>query len=122
MDFDKSAELFKALGDPGRLKILALLQSLPRSSCVENGKVCGCDLIDLTGLSQPTVSHHMKVLAHAGLVISTKRGRWTDYALNEEGMAYLQSLLSDLHLLAPPSQVTEASQPPRSKNASLDTL
>ncbi|MFC6619326.1 ArsR/SmtB family transcription factor [Deinococcus radiophilus] len=102
MDFDKSAELFKALGDPGRLKILALLQCPPASDCAQAQAVCACDLTGYTGLSQPTVSHHMRLLVQAGLVTNTKRGRWTEYALNPEGFAQARGLLAALQVADQP--------------------
>lgn len=96
MDFSKSAELFRALGDPGRLKVLALLAAPPADACAPAGRICACDLTEHLGLSQPTVSHHMKLLVAAGLVTATKRGRWTDYALAPEGLAQAQQLLAEL--------------------------
>ena len=62
------AEAFKALGDPVRLQLLSLLAT------ADAGEVCACDLVAPVGKSQPTVSHHLKVLRDAGLVTSTKRG------------------------------------------------
>ena len=67
------ATLFKALGDPTRVKLLTTIAS---SSA---GEMCLCDLTDPVGLSQPTVSHHMKVLFEAGLVAREQRGRWSYY-------------------------------------------
>ena len=68
--------LFKALADPMRLRIV---QHLTSSCCA--GLVCACDLEELTGLTQPTVSHHMKCLISAGLVVAQKEGRWVNYTL-----------------------------------------
>lgn len=96
MDLETDAALFKALADPGRLKILALLGAPPTNDCAPAGTVCGCDLVGHTGLAQPTVSHHMRLLVHSGLVTATKRGRWTDYALNPEGFAQVRALLQAL--------------------------
>lgn len=96
MDFNTSAELFKALADPSRLKVLQLLSQPPANTCTAAGTVCACDLEGELGLSQPTVSHHMRLLVRAGLVTATKRGKWTDYALNAEGFARAQQLLSAL--------------------------
>ena len=62
------AEAFKALGDPVRLRLLSMLAT------ADAGEVCACDLVEPTGKSQPTVSHHLKVLRDAGLVTATKRG------------------------------------------------
>jgi ArsR family transcriptional regulator len=62
-----------ALADPVRLRLLSILAS------AEAGEVCVCDLTGPVGKSQPTVSHHLKVLGDAGLVTSEKRGRWAWY-------------------------------------------
>lgn len=76
---DATAELvarrMKALGDPTRLKLLALV------AAHENGEACVCDLIDPIGLSQPTVSHHLKLLVDAGLLRRDKRGVWAFFSL-----------------------------------------
>ncbi len=107
MDFDTSAELFKALADPNRLKVLKLLASPPANDCAGPGSVCACDLEGQLGLSQPTVSHHMKLLVRAGLVTATKRGKWTDYTLNPQGFEQARELLIALQqpdLNAVPSQ------------------
>lgn len=69
------ARVFKALGDPTRLKLLSLIAS------AEGGEACICDLIDPVGLSQGTVSHHMRTLAEAGLVTREQRGRWAYFAI-----------------------------------------
>ncbi|WP_291424768.1 helix-turn-helix transcriptional regulator [Deinococcus sp.] len=96
MDFDTSAELFKALADPNRLKVLKLLVSPPANSCAGPGSVCACDLEGELGLAQPTVSHHMKLLVRAGLVTATKRGKWTEYTLNPQGFEQACELLGAL--------------------------
>lgn len=68
------ARVFKALGDPARVKLFSLIVAS------ESGEMCVCDLTDAVGLSQPTVSHHMKLLVDAGLVTREQRGRWAYYA------------------------------------------
>jgi ArsR family transcriptional regulator, arsenate/arsenite/antimonite-responsive transcriptional repressor len=68
------ARQFAALADPVRLRMVSLLAT------AEGGAVCACDLVEPVGKSQPTVSHHLKVLAEAGLVTSGKRGRNVWYA------------------------------------------
>ncbi|MDP8992128.1 MAG: metalloregulator ArsR/SmtB family transcription factor [Actinomycetota bacterium] len=65
---------FAALSDPVRLRLLSLLASAPL------GEVCACELVEPLGRSQPTVSHHLKVLADAGLVRGERRGRWVWYS------------------------------------------
>src|SRR5262249_57190281 len=67
------ARAFAALADPARLRVLSLL------AAADAGEVCACDLVEPVGRSQPTVSHHLKVLSEAGLVVGEKRGRWVWY-------------------------------------------
>lgn len=62
------AAAFAALADPVRLRLLSMIASA--------GEVCACDVVEPLGRSQPTVSHHTKVLAEAGLIVGEKRGRW----------------------------------------------
>jgi ArsR family transcriptional regulator, arsenate/arsenite/antimonite-responsive transcriptional repressor len=82
-DAERLARAFKALGDPTRVRLLSLIASSPeREACI-------CDLVDPVGLSQPTVSHHMKLLADAGLVVREQRGRWAFYRLVDEALADL---------------------------------
>jgi ArsR family transcriptional regulator len=65
------ARMFKALGDPNRVRLLSMVAAAP------TGEACVCDLTGPVGLSQPTVSHHMKQLVDAGLVTREQRGRWS---------------------------------------------
>ena len=67
------AEAFKALADPVRLQLLNLIAT------ADSGEACACDLVEPVGKSQPTVSHHLKVLREAGLVEADKRGTWVWY-------------------------------------------
>ncbi|MFZ4896345.1 ArsR/SmtB family transcription factor [Plantibacter sp. Mn2098] len=67
---ERIAHTFKALGDPTRLRLLSLI------AAGEGGEACICDLTEPVGLSQPTVSHHMKMLVDAGLATREQRGRW----------------------------------------------
>lgn len=73
---------FKALGDPARIRILEFLWRPDAACCSFEDKVCACDMESVLGLSQPAVSHHMKILVQAGLVLSEKDGRWVYYRLN----------------------------------------
>lgn len=77
---------FKALADANRLKILEFLLAPDGSCCARDDGVCACDFEALLGLSQPTVSHHLKILVDAGLLAAERRGRWTYYEL--EGGAF----------------------------------
>ena len=70
---EELAEVMAALADPVRLRIISML------AASESGTACGCDLEGPLGLSQPTVSHHLKVLRDAGLVEGTRDGRWVHY-------------------------------------------
>lgn len=80
---------FKALGDPGRLRLLSLI------AAHESGEACVCDLTGPVGLSQPTVSHHLKVLREAGLVTSERRGTWVHYRIAPGALAELAGILGE---------------------------
>jgi ArsR family transcriptional regulator len=82
------ARRFSALADPVRLRLLSLL------AAAEEGEVCVCALTAPVGKSQPTVSHHLKILADAGLVTGDKRGRWVWYRIVPERLAGLQAALA----------------------------
>ena len=87
------SELFKALSDPTRVRILGLLKAKGRSCCDLIGRsepgLCACDVEKEVGLSQAAVSHHMGLLRRAGLVEAEKRGRWIYYRRNEAAIAQL---------------------------------
>lgn len=85
---DELARGFAALADPVRLRLLSLLAAAP------GGERCGCDLTGPLGKSQPTVSHHLKVLGAAGLVHGERRGRWVWYSLDAERLDSLRGALS----------------------------
>jgi ArsR family transcriptional regulator len=78
---------FKAIGDPTRLRLLSIV------AAHEGGESCVCDLTTPVGLSQPTVSHHLKILVDAGLLTRTKRGTWSFYALVPGALDGLASAL-----------------------------
>ena len=82
------ATAFAVLADPVRLRLLSLLASAP------TGEACVCELVDPLGRSQPTVSHHLKILADAGLIIGTKRGRWVWYRAVPDRLDQLRSVLA----------------------------
>ena len=79
------AAVFAALGDPVRLRLLSLI--------AEAGEVCSCELLAPLGKSQPTVSHHTKVLAEAGLIVGEKRGRWVWWKVVPARVAGLRDAL-----------------------------
>lgn len=82
-----TARLFKALSDPHRVQIVNLLASRGEALCV-------CEFVEPLGIGQPTVSHHLKTLAAAGLVRREQRGRWAYYSLQSEVMDCLASVLT----------------------------
>ena len=82
------ASAFAALSDPARLRLLSLIAT------ATGGEVCACDLIEPIGKSQPTVSHHLKILVEAGLVHREKRGVWAWYRPNPDRLAMLRAVLS----------------------------
>ena len=78
---------FTALADPVRLQLLSILAAAP------DGEVCVCDFVEPVGKSQPTVSHHMKVLSDAGLVHGERRSKWVYYSLDRGRLAALQGAI-----------------------------
>jgi ArsR family transcriptional regulator len=91
---DQFVEAFKAFGDPVRMKILELLWRPHAECCSPEDRICACDLEDKLGLSQPTISHHMKTLIRAGLVLATKEGRTICYNINRYSFAAMADLVS----------------------------
>ena len=81
------APMLKALADPVRLRLLSLVASH------QDGEACICELNDAFDLSQPTISHHMKVLHEAGLVDRDKRGVWVYYQVRPQALAGLGTLI-----------------------------
>ena len=81
------APVLKALADPARLRLLSLVASH------SDGEACVCDLNDAFDLSQPTISHHLKVLHEVGMLNREKRGVWVYYSLNREALSDLGVLL-----------------------------
>ena len=84
---ERVAPLLKALGDPVRLRLMSLVASHP------GGEACVCDLTSAFELSQPTISHHMKVLHEVGLVERERRGVWVYYRARTEALASLGTLI-----------------------------
>ena len=92
LDADEAADLarvLKALADPARLRLLSVIQA------ADGGEACQCDLTAPVGLSQPTVSHHLKVLHEAGLVTREKRGGWAYYRAVPARLAAVAAALTD---------------------------
>ena len=96
-DADLLAGAFKVLGDPARLRLLSLIAAHP------GGEACVCDLIEPLGLSQPTVSHHLKVLHRSGLVEREKRGTWAFYRVVPERLNSLRDALAGAGDVVPTS-------------------
>jgi ArsR family transcriptional regulator, arsenate/arsenite/antimonite-responsive transcriptional repressor len=86
-DAESLARALKVLAEPARLRLLSLIQSQP------DGEACVCHLTDPLGLSQPTVSHHLKVLVGAGLLEREQRGSWAYFRVVPEPLAALRELL-----------------------------
>jgi ArsR family transcriptional regulator len=84
-DADELAQTFAALADPVRLRLLSLIASA--------GEICACELLAPLERSQPTISHHTKVLADAGLVVGVKRGRWVWWSIVPERLAQVRDAL-----------------------------
>ena len=80
-----TAQLFKALADPHRVRIVNILAAAGRSVCV-------CDLTEPLGIAQPTVSHHLKKLVTAGLLEREQRGTWAYYSINHQAMRRLAGI------------------------------
>jgi ArsR family transcriptional regulator len=87
-DAETLAAALQALADPARLRLLSLI------ACCPGSEACGCDLTAPIGLSQPTVSHHLKVLHEAGLLDRERRGKWVYFKVRPEPLASLRSALS----------------------------
>ena len=83
---EAAAALFRALADPARVRLVNLLAA--------NESVCVCDLQEPLGLSQPTVSHHLKKLTEVGLLEREERGKWAYYSLSRETLGRLASLVA----------------------------
>ncbi|MGW6268375.1 ArsR/SmtB family transcription factor [Streptomyces sp. NPDC055060] len=99
MDQDQAVQLakvFKALGDPVRLRLLSMIASR------EGGEICVCELTPAFDLSQPTISHHLKLLKQAGLIDSERRGTWVHYRLLPATTDKLAAVLA--RRAAPPSR------------------
>ena len=87
MEEKKITELFKAFSDENRIRVLRMLQS---------GERCACELLEELEVSQPTLSHHMKILCEAGVVEARKDGKWMHYTLSAEGTKLALDTLKQL--------------------------
>ncbi len=87
INYQELSEALKALSDPNRLMIVEMLSG---------GELCACKLLERFRITQPTLSHHMKTLCHAGLVQGRKEGKWMHYTLDETRFAALTSAMGEL--------------------------
>lgn len=87
IDERKTALIFKAFCDENRIRILKLLLT---------GEKCACKLLEEVHITQPTLSHHMKILCDSGIVVGRKEGKWTHYSISPEGAAYAMQCLQAL--------------------------
>jgi ArsR family transcriptional regulator len=87
-DAEQLAAALRVIADPARLRLLSLIQAQP------NGDACVCHLQEPLGLSQPTVSHHLKVLVSAGLLEREQRGRWAYYRVVPDQLRAIGDLLT----------------------------
>ena len=79
--------IFKAMGDENRIRILKMLQ---------NGEKCACKLLEELNISQPTLSHHMKILCDVGIVIGRREGKWTHYSICCDEVKQIRALMKEL--------------------------
>nr|WP_244409088.1 metalloregulator ArsR/SmtB family transcription factor [Stackebrandtia nassauensis] len=87
-DAERIAGVLKALADPNRLRLISLIQSQ------DGGEACVCELTEPLGLSQPTISHHLRILTEAGLVERDKRGVWAYFRVLPETLNAVAELLT----------------------------
>lgn len=87
MDEKRISAIFKAFCDENRIRIIKQLRS---------GEKCACKLLDEINVTQPTLSHHMKILCDSGIVIGRKEGKWIHYSISEEGVDLAKKYLQQL--------------------------
>ena len=87
VDSKRMAAMFKAFADENRIQILELLR---------DGERCACRLLEEMKITQPTLSHHMKILCDSGIVVGRKEGKWMQYSLSEDDMKHVRSYLDEL--------------------------
>ena len=87
-DAERAALVFSALSDPTRLRLFSLIAT--------SGEACSCNLEGPLQKSQPTISHHTKVLSEVGLIVGTRRGKWMWWSINKEQLAEVTRILGDV--------------------------
>lgn len=85
LDNKRVAMMFKAFCDENRLRILQILQG---------GERCACNLLEEMHITQPTLSHHMKILCDSGIVVGRKEGKWMHYSISDEGIDAVRECLN----------------------------
>ena len=106
MDEKRIAAIFKAFCDENRIRIIKLLRS---------GEKCACKLLEEINVTQPTLSHHMKILCDAEIVVGRKEGKWTHYSISEKGVEQAKECLRQLTTL----DVQSENKPCRAQSGSL---
>ena len=87
MDNKKIAAMFKAFADENRIQILELLR---------DGERCACRLLEEMKITQPTLSHHMKILCDSGVVVGRKEGKWMHYSISADGLENVRNYVDEL--------------------------
>lgn len=95
LDVKKTVTVFKAFCDENRVRILQLLL---------NGEKCACKLLEEMNITQPTLSHHMKILCDSGIVVGRKDGKWMHYSISREGTEYAKRCLNALTSISSESE------------------
>lgn len=100
--YAEAAEVFKAFCDENRIRILEMLQT---------GEKCGCKLLEELNVTQPTLSHHMKILCDAGIVEGRKEGKWTHYRISTDGRKRALAILDEITAAASSGADKHCGQP-----------
>lgn len=87
VDSKRMAAMFKAFADENRIQILELLR---------DGERCACRLLEEMKITQPTLSHHMKILCDSGIVVGRKEGKWMHYSISEDGVKDVRNYLDEI--------------------------
>ena len=95
MDEIRTAAIFKAFCDENRIRIIKMLRS---------GEKCACKLLEKINVTQPTLSHHMKIICDSGVVVGRKDGKWTHYSISEKGVQQAKEYLDQLTKPDPPCE------------------
>ena len=104
-EIDDIARVLSSMGDPVRLQILDMI------SRAQGGEICACSFVAPLKKAQPTISHHLKVLTAAGLIRSSRRGKWIWYSINEDRLGVAIDLLEKISSTRSPLQVLVGPNP-----------